>query len=272
MININSLIAFQHHWIFLCRSYRRFFFILLVDQQKKAWIQLLFRKSLALLEIILKVVWGNSFMWWKLWDQQWLLIANWQCILETLDERNRSISNRHVPDKNSPLFFPKKRDSGLSPYPNGKLEILLSSPKRRCLQNGTFEEKLSFRQNSLSLGFSYGKAAEKQSWESITEERVHHTLPRRGSSVKGLAKDEKNGGPQKQRASVEALPRKRVLSCKVGCCFANCSRRKRVPSNSPWIRVLANKRWLHVKGTSSLELSLKRVLRKRKRLIFLIKW
>ena len=144
--------------------------------------------------------------------------------------------------------------------------------KRRCLQNGTFEEKLSFRQNSLSLGFSYGKAAEKQSWESITEERVHHTLPRRGSSVKGLAKDEKNGGHKKKRASVEALPGKRVLLCKVGCCFANCSRRKRVPSNSPWKRVLANERWLHAKGTSSLELSLKRVLRKRKMIDFLIKW
>ena len=113
--------------------------------------------------------------------------------------------------------------------------------KRRCLQNGTFEEKLSFRQNSLSLGFSYGKAAEKQSWESITEERVHHTLPRRGSSVKGLAKDEKNKGPQKKRASVEALPGKRVLLCKVGCCFANCSRRKRVPSNSPWKGFLRTK-------------------------------
>ena len=165
-------------------------------------------------------------------------------------------------------LFPQKERLRLSPYLNGKLEILLSSPKRRCLQNGTFEEKLSFRQNSLFLGFSYGKATEKQSRESITEERVHHTLPRRGPSMKGLAKDEKNGDHKKKRASVKALPGKRVLLCKVGCCFANCSRRKRVPSNSPWQRVLANERWLHAKGTSSLKLSLKRVLRKRKRLVF----
>ena len=167
-------------------------------------------------------------------------------------------------------LFPQKERLRLSPYLNGKLEILLSSPKRRCLQNGTFEEKLSFRQNSLSLGFSYGKAAEKQSWESITEERVHHTLPRRGSSAKGLAKDEKNGGhkrnelPSKlslekgffcvklvvvlqtvreENESLQTLPGRGFLRTKDGC-----MRKERAPSNSPWRGSFAREKdWFLIK-------------------------
>ena len=97
--------------------------------------------------------------------------------------------------KNFSSLFSQKERLRLSPYLNGKVGNPPLFPKRRCLQNRTFEEKLSFHQNSLSLGFSYGKVAENKVKKSITEERVHHTLPRRRSSVKGLAKDEKIGGP-----------------------------------------------------------------------------
>ena len=106
--------------------------------------------------------------------------------------------------------------------------------KRRCLQNGTFEEKLSFRQNSLSLGFSYGKAAENKV-EKVSQRNESIILSlEEGPLWRVLAKDDKNRGHKRKRTSVEALPGKRVLLCKVGCCSANCSRRKRVPSNSPW--------------------------------------
>ena len=114
------------------------------------------------------------------------------------------------PWQNSPLFFPKKRDSGFSPYLNGKLEILLSSPKRRCLQNETFEEKLSFRQNSLSLGFSYGKAAKKNKVEKVSQRNESITLSlEEGPPWRGWPKMRKTKGHKKKRASVEALPGKR---------------------------------------------------------------
>ena len=80
---------------------------------EKAWIWFSFRQSLALLEIILKVVWGSS-----LYDENFEinndLITNWQNILKILDEKRSLDIESTRPWQNSPLFFPKKRDSGLA--------------------------------------------------------------------------------------------------------------------------------------------------------------
>ena len=129
--------------------------------------------------------------------------------------------------------------------------------KRRCLQNRTFEEKLSFRQNSLSLGFSYGKAAEKSKLrkyhrgnESITLSLEEGPLWRGWPKMRKMGATKRNELPSKfslkkgvfcvelvvvlqtvreEDESLQTLLGKGFLRTKDGC-----MRKERAPSNSPW--------------------------------------
>ena len=115
------------------------------------WI--LFRESFVLSEVILKVFWSNRFLCNKDFEINKYLMTNWQNFLEILceSEHLKNWLNAFMTKFSSP--FPKGEDSEL------EIEITPLFPEEEVFAKRTFEEKLSFRQNFLTLGFSYGKGA-----------------------------------------------------------------------------------------------------------------
>ena len=81
-------------------------------------------------------------------------------------------TTQRIHDKNFLLLSPKEKIQKL------EIEITPLFPEEEVFAKRTFEEKLSFRQNFLTLGFSYGKGAGNgEVGELVMKERVHHTLP-----------------------------------------------------------------------------------------------